>query len=282
MKLIADAGSTKTEWVLLDNGGAIRLRTLTTGFNAATGHTDDLLTAIKAESPELYLCAQDIDEIHYYGAGCAGDRCKLMETILNEIFPSAACQVESDMLGAARALCGRSEGIACILGTGSNSCHSDGEKIIANVSPLGFILGDEGSGAVLGRRLIGMVMKGGFSDTVINRFNDRFPEATRDEIINRVYRCERPGTYLASFVPFLREQIDNEEVAEFVTDEFRRFFRFNVLAYKRAQSLPVSFTGSVAYHFAPQLRSAAHRCGLNIRHIEKAPMDALIAYHRDR
>ena len=282
MKLIADAGSTKIEWVLLDNVGAIHLRTLTTGFNVATGHTDDLLTAIKAESPELYSCARDIDEIHYYGAGCAGDRCKLMEKILNEIFPSAACQVESDMLGAARALCGRSEGIACILGTGSNSCHYDGEKIIANVSPLGFILGDEGSGAVLGRRLIGMVMKGGFSDTVINRFNDRFPEATRDEIINRVYRCERPGAYLASFVPFLREQIDNEEVAEFVTDEFRRFFRFNVLAYKRAQSLPVSFTGSVAYHFAPQLRSAAHRCGLNIRHIEKAPMDALIAYHRDR
>lgn len=282
MKLIADAGSTKIEWALLDDDGGIRLHAFTRGFNAAVSLIDALSEIIRADSPQLYSSADTVTEVHYYGAGCAGQRRLLTEDALRGIFTASHCNAESDMLGAARALCGNSEGIACILGTGSNSCHYDGERITANVPPLGFILGDEGSGAVLGRRLIGMVMKGGFHDRIARLFHERFPEATQEEIIGRVYRSERPGAYLASFVPFLKEHVDDEEISEFIIDEFIRFFSFNIRAYSNARMLPIHFTGSVAFHFAPQLHEAASRCGFHIGHIEKAPMQALIAYHRGR
>ena len=282
MKLIADAGSTKIEWVLLDDDGGKYLHVITRGFNAAISNTDSLSEIIRNDSPELYSSADAVTDVHYYGAGCAGQRRLLTEDALRGIFTSSICHAESDMLGAARALCGNSEGIACILGTGSNSCHYDGVRITANVSPLGFILGDEGSGAVLGRRLIGMGMKGGFADATARLFHERFPEATQEEIITRVYRSERPGAYLASFVPFLREHVDDEEISEFIIDEFCRFFSFNVRSYTNARLLPIHFTGSVAFHFAPQLHEAASRCGFRIGHIEKAPMQALIAYHRGK
>ncbi|MCM1077643.1 MAG: ATPase [Bacteroides sp.] len=279
MTLIADAGSTKIEWVLFDNDGRVTLRTTTRGHNAAISHPQSLAHIIQDEAPALWSEAQHVDEIYYYGAGCVGNRCITVAQSLSEIFNAGVCHAESDMLGAARALCGTKRGIACIIGTGSNSCLYDGEKIVDNVSPLGFILGDEGSGAVLGRKLIGMVMKGGFSREISDKFHWRFPEATKDEIIARVYRSPHPNAYLASFVPFLSENIAKTEIADFVVEEFIRFFDFNVRAYADAQTLPVNFTGSVAFHFAPQLRQAAEKRGYHINRIEKAPMESLVAYH---
>ncbi len=279
MTLIADAGGTKIEWVLIDNDGSVALRASTRGHNAAHADTRALIDLLRSDAPALYSAAQGTDEIFYYGAGCAGERRTAMANTLSAIFKSDNCHADSDMLGAARALCGHDEGIACILGTGSNSCHYDGSKIIANVSPLGFILGDEGSGAVLGRRLIGMVMKGGFSKEIADKFHLRFPEAGQEQIIARVYRGERPNAYLASFVPFLSENIDEREIADFVIDEFMRFFRFNVNTYDMAKTLPVHFTGSVAYHFADHLRIAAKSLGYTVGNIQKTPMEALIAFH---
>lgn len=284
MKLIADAGGTKIEWALLDAAGNVAVRLTTRGYNAVQAEVQTLARILREDAPTLVERAQGVDEVYYYGAGCVGERVAGIKDVLTAVFncgSSDCCRVESDMLGAARALCGRAEGVACILGTGSNSCRYDGEKIVDNVSPLGFILGDEGSGAVLGRRLIGMVMKGGFSDEISERFRRRFPEMTRDAIISRVYRGERPAAFLASFVPFLAENIDVEEVEEFVVDEFCRFFRFNVKAYENAERLPINFIGSIAWHFSDQLRKAAARSGCSVGRIEKAPMELLIAYHRD-
>ncbi|MDE5664883.1 MAG: ATPase [Duncaniella sp.] len=279
MILIADAGGTKIEWALIDSDGTTLMRTTTRGHNAVHADTQTLVDMLHAEAPALYAEAQGVDEIFYYGAGCAGERKITVARTLSEIFHAGTCHAESDMLGAAQALCGRNEGIACILGTGSNSCHYDGIKITANVSPLGFILGDEGSGAVLGRRLIGMVFKRGFSKEICDKFQWRFPEDSINRIITSVYRGERPNAYLASFVPFLAENIDDNEISDFVTDEFIRFFRFNISAYSQAQSLPIHFTGSVAHHFSAQLRSAADTLGYTIGNILKNPMDSLIAFH---
>lgn len=279
MILIADAGGTKIEWALIDSDGTTLLRTSTLGHNAAHADTQTLVDMLHDEAPALYAEAQGVDEIFYYGAGCAGERKVTVAKTLSEIFHAETCHAESDMLGAAQALCGRNKGIACILGTGSNSCYYDGTKITDHVSPLGFILGDEGSGAVLGRRLIGMVFKGGFSKKISDKFQWRFPEDDISQIITHVYRGERPNAYLASFVPFLSENISEKEIEDFVVGEFIRFFRFNVSAYPTAHSLPVHFTGSVAHHFADQLRSAAVTLGYTIGNILKNPMDSLISFH---
>lgn len=293
MILIADAGSTKIEWALLDNDGKTTMRTITRGHNAAQADSDSFEQLLLTDAPDLIETAGGADEIFYYGAGCVGSRAAAMTDILSEIFNCCRSHAESDMLGAARALCRNEAGIACILGTGSNSCLYDGTEIRANIPPMGFILGDEGSGAVLGRRLVGRVMKGGFSDGIIRKFRERFPEATKDEIIARVYRSERPSAYLASFAPFLAENIAEEEIADLVVDEFTRFFEFNVRRYEPAMrdsqltagsngdatALPISFTGSIAHHFAPQLHIAASNCSYTISSIQKSPMDALIAFH---
>lgn len=279
MIIIADAGSTKTEWAVLSVDRHIELQFSTSGHNAAVAAEGSLRQLIRTEATILISLADDIREIHYYGAGCAGEHCRKIRAELSELFPGAECHVESDMLASARALCGHEPGIACILGTGSNSCLFDGERIVANVSPLGFIIGDEGSGAVLGRRLIAHIFKRQFSDEVIKLFSDEYPDTDIPEIIRRVYRSERPNTYLASFAPFLSRHIDIEEIDSFVTDEFERFFRFNVMAYDDAHRLPVNFIGSIAVSFRPQLHAAATRCNLRLGNITRTPMPSLIAYH---
>lgn len=281
MKLIADAGGTKIEWVLLDDMGTVIERVTTTGHNAAQRSAVELPATIRTEAPMLLAHSEEIDDVYYYGAGCVGQRAEDVSRSLGSVFEKAGCHVESDMVGAARALCGHKEGIACILGTGSNSCHFDGNIITANVSPLGYILGDEGSGAVLGRRFIAMVMKNVFSEEVCHLFAIRFPEATCDEIIARVYRSERPAAYLASFVPFIRELIALPEIEEFVRGEFTRFLRMNVSAYPGVERLPIHFTGSVAWHFADTLRRAIAESGLTVGTICKSPTDGLIAWHRE-
>lgn len=277
--LIADAGSTKTEWALFDReAGRETGRYKTPGFNPAISEPESLKIMLReAFGDALPQCAGA--EIRYYGAGCKGERAEAVAEVLREVFSSAVCEVESDMLGAARALCGREPGIACILGTGSNSCLYDGEKITANIPPLGYILGDQGSGAVLGKIFLGRLLKGAFSREVGERFAKAFPGVGQAEVIERVYRGERPNAFLASFVPFIAENIDLQELNAMVSDEFRSFIRMNVLPYGLPE-LAVNFAGSVASVFEPQLRAALASERLHPGRIIKAPLAALTAYHR--
>ena len=182
--------------------------------------------------------------------------------------------VESDLLGAARALCGRSEGIACILGTGSNSCHYDGTRISANISPLGWILGDEGSGAVLGRRLVGDVLKGEFSPELCEAFTEE-TGLTRTTIINKVYREPMPNRWLASLVPFLGRHRNDARVRQFLIDEFRRFLRRNVAKYQRLD-LPVHFVGGIASSYQDELAEALRLEGMQLGRILKRPIDGIV------
>jgi N-acetylglucosamine kinase-like BadF-type ATPase len=187
-------------------------------------------------------------------------------------------EVASDMLGAARAICGHKPGIACILGTGSNSCSYDGERIVDNVSPLGFILGDEGSGAVLGKMLVADVLKRQLPETIIRRFHNKY-QLTAAEIIDRVYRQKLPNRFLASFVPFLSENIEEPSVRALVKSSFRLFIRRNVLQYKDADLLPIGFVGSVAFYFRTPLQEVMKEEGLHLGNIIQAPSEGLVRYH---
>lgn len=279
MYLIVDSGSTKTDWGLCENENL--LKTIQTqGINpchqdAATINrilVGELLPEMKDTAP------QQIERIHYYGAGCATVTiCNEMAGLLGSIFTNAAITTDSDMLGAARALCGHSEGIACVLGTGSNSCMFNGEKIIDQIPSLGYILGDEGSSAAIGRRLISDCLKRQLPQNVANSFMKKYG-LTTDSIIENVYRKPMANRYMAGFTPFLEDKRKIPEVHKILVSCFQEFFRRNVMNYRRAW-LPVNFVGSLAATFSAELSEAAESLGLSVGTIMKSPMEGLVAYH---
>ena len=275
MRLIFDSGSTCTAFAVMAEGQAPEFHRLPHGHNAASAPAGTLSSMLSA-SGVIAEIAPQVNDVDYYGAGCAAPTiCHRVKQELVSVFPNARVNVESDMLCAARALFGNRQGIACILGTGANSCLWDGDKVVDNVSPLGFILGDEGSGAVLGRLFIGLLFKGQFPRDVYERFNMKYHLGPAD-IIEQVYRKERPGAFLASFAPFiLEEAARTPEVSRFVTDEFRRFLRCNVMRYEGANTLPVGFVGSIAWHFRAYLTNALEIEGLEAGPIIQDPLPAL-------
>ncbi|MCR4994898.1 MAG: ATPase [Bacteroidales bacterium] len=223
--------------------------------------------------------SSSLSEVCFYGAGCVAPYSATVAGVLQRYFPHAVISVESDLLGAARALCGNREGIACILGTGSNSCLYDGKRIVANVSPLGWILGDEGSGAVLGKSLVGDLLKGQLPGLLYEQFLERFNLAPSD-IIDRVYRQPKANRFLASFVPFIAEHIEDDGMKDWLIPHFRAFFRRNVAAYQRSD-LSVHFVGGVASQFEEEVRQAAKMEGFSVGVIEKNPIARMVAFHRE-
>ncbi len=280
-KLIADAGSTKVEWCLVGADGNVKERFTTCGINALLISEDELdaiLTNVKTQLGEASL----EDEIHYYGAGCATPAiCQKMVRALHRFFPGAMVYVGSDLLGAARALCGRKPGIACILGTGSNSCLYDGSTITNNVPSLGYVLGDEGSGAALGKRLVADAFKGHLPAMIRENFLATYKLSLAD-ILENVYRKPAPNTFLASLVPFIKENIWNPYLYSLVLEELTYFVKRNVAMYVGAHSLPINFTGSIAFHFEKILREAASTHGYRVNNVVASPMDGLIKYHAQK
>lgn len=275
MILIADSGSTKTDWCLVDNGVLVK-QIFTKGTNPFF-QTEDEIRAEVSENLLPYLNTAKVDAVWFYGAGCAFPE-------KNEIVRAAIArhldvpiEVGSDLLGAARGLCGRQPGIACILGTGSNSCFYDGKEIVSNVSPLGFILGDEGSGAVLGKMLVGDVLKNQLPAALKEEFLARY-ELTPAIILERVYKKPFPNRFLASLSPFLVEHLDVPEIHTLVLNGFKAFFDRNVKQYDYKQ-YPVHLIGSLAYYYRPVLQEAAEQTGVRLGTIKQSPMEGLISYH---
>lgn len=280
MILLADSGSTKTDWGLVENGKLVK-RLRTSGMNpfqmSEEAITEEIKTHLVPELPDTVL-----DEVHFYGAGCTKEKQPIVERALRaNLTINGECEVASDMLGAARGICGHKPGIACILGTGSNSCSYDGKNLVKNVSPLGFILGDEGSGAVLGKLLVGDVLKNQMPETVIKRFFEKY-KLTSAEIIDRVYRQPKPNTFLASFVPFLEENIDEPKIYNLVKESFRSFLRRNVMQYEGWQTLPIGFNGSIAKIYKKPLLEALEEEGMHLGRIIQAPMEAMVEYHVEK
>ena len=250
-QLIADSGSTKTDWCVTLGGRPIQ-QVRTKGLNPFQLSEEEMADEMcRALRPALQTAGADnapID-VYFYGAGCS--------------------------------ICGHEAGIACILGTGSNSCAFDGERITHNVSPLGFILGDEGSGAVLGRTLVGDILKRQLPQPIIDRFERQY-RLTAADIIDRVYRQKLPNRFLASFAPFLAENIGEPAIHELVTESFRRFLRRNVMQYAGWQQLPIGFNGSIATVFRQQLQEVVEAEGMHLGRIIQAPMEGLVEYHAAR
>ncbi len=273
--LIADSGSTKTDWCLAEDGKILR-RTKADGINPVFQTDEELRNA--AEDVARQLEDTRPEAIHFYGAGCIPTQTERVRRALAHAFTSAgSVEAASDMLGAARALCGHQAGIACILGTGSNSCSYDGENIVANVSPLGFILGDEGSGAVLGKLLVGSLLKNQLAPGLKEEFLERYA-LTPADIIERVYRRPFPNRFLAGLSPFLTEHLDDAGVHQLVWDAFRDFLRRNVMQYDW-QAHDVHFCGSIAYHYKKILAEAGASLGIRIGQVVQSPMERLVNYH---
>lgn len=276
--LIADAGSTTVDWALLSPDGKSAATFSTTGVNALLAGREGLRRAF-AEAAALLPENAAIERVHYYGAGCATPEiCRISEDELMNAFGAESASAASDLLGAARSLLGDNPGIACILGTGSNSCLYDGKTITGNIPPLGFILGDEGSGASLGKRLVADSLKGVLPPLVRDRMLAHH-KLTVPDILQRVYREEAPNRFLASFVPFIAENIWNPYIYSLVLQEFTLFLQRNVLRYPGAFSMPVNFTGSIAWHFRDILTEAVSSHGLTPGRITQSPLQSLTEYH---
>lgn len=275
-KLIADSGSTKTAWRLVTETATKEI--LTTGINPFFRTSDDIFRELSESLlPET---GTDIQEVWFYGAGIVNaEKGAVIADALRKIYPEARIETASDMLGAARALFGDKAGIACILGTGSNASLYDGEKIATGISPLGFILGDEGSGAVMGRKLLGDYFKEVMPPYLRSAFSAQFG-LTRDEALNRVYRQERPNQFLAQFAVFLSHHAHSAYCQEFVQQNFMEFFERNVLKLPDYRQYPIGFAGSVAWHFSQILITVAGYYGFEHPEVLKDPIEGLAKYHK--
>ena len=288
IKLIADSGSTKTDWCLLESGGDCH-RFSTQGINPCHQSEEEIAAILEQEvTPHLrQLQTARPQTLWFYGSGATPAAKQRVEQPLRHLLGTAAViTVESDLVGAARALCQHSRGIACILGTGANSCLYDGQRIVANTPALGYILGDEGSGAVLGIRFLNALFKGQLPDELRQEFVTE-TGLSLDAIIQRVYREPLANRFLASLSPFIHRHIDLQQVEALVIDHFRQFIRKNIQPYydnpRLKEALPASpelhVTGSVGFHYQRQLAAAAALEGMRLGRVMGSPMEGLIGYH---
>jgi glucosamine kinase len=280
MILIADSGSTKTEWVLLHNG-AVAAEVYTQGINPYFQDQTQVSQIIRGELLTALDAAgtHPVSQVFYYGAGCsAPDKCAVIRQPLEEAFRQASVKVDHDLLAAARAACGDREGIAAILGTGSNSCLFDGTTILANQPSLGFIMGDEGSGGYIGKELLKQFLYGELDQQLHQAFYDKH-QLTKEIVLDHIYKQPMPNRYAASFVPFVAEHIGHPQMEELVTGAFAVFFGRHISSYDSFQRYPLSAVGSVAAVFSEQLKKAAHMYAVNIQQILRKPMEGLIRYH---
>ena len=275
MKLIADSGSTKTAWAVVENPNNV---IKTDGINPIFMDSAQIENTLRTQL--LPNIVETITEVYFYGAGCANEeKINIVRTAIQSVFGEIKVEIASDLLGAARGLCGHQSGIACILGTGSNSCFYENDNISWNVPALGFILGDEGSGAVLGKLLMGNIFKNQLPETVKQDFVQTYGYNMMD-VIEKVYRSPLPNRFLASFGPFIAKHKEVPEMKEMITSALESFIVRNVKQYPYT-TMPVSFTGSIAYYFSNILQELADKHNFTIGKIEKDPLQGLVEYHRN-
>lgn len=279
MILIADSGSTKTDWCLCKKG-TVLCTIQTQGINPYH-QTEEAIEEVLREEllPQFPTnIVSNTLAITFYGSGCANETaCNRIKEAIHKVLGTADATIYSDLLGAARALCGHEEGIACVLGTGSNSCLYNGKEIIANTPPLGYILGDEGSSAVLGRRLVGDCLKNQLPEAIRDEFLTEYG-LTQEIILEKVYRQPLANRFLASLTPFLSKYREVPEVHNLLVESFVDFFVRNVKQYRRPW-LPIHFVGSIANAFSAELKVAAESLGMELGTVMQSPMEGLIKFH---
>jgi N-acetylglucosamine kinase-like BadF-type ATPase len=273
MLLIADSGSTKTQWLTAD-----KKLFETEGLNPHF-HTAESVKAALEKNRELCDQSSKISTIYFYGAGCSSEeRNNIVLQGLQTIFPSAQIHIDHDLKAAAYATYNGTPGIACILGTGSNSCFFDGTHISEVVPSLGYALGDEGSGSWYGKHLVRLYLYHKLPPATQAVFETHFP-VQKEEIFRRIYKEPFPNTYLASFAPILTLSPDKEFIHELVKDGFREFFKYHVACYEGYPKYKIHFVGSMAYHFRPILDEVAAEFDTAIGTVDKQPVYNLLAWH---
>ena len=289
MRLIADSGSTKVDWRAIHSDGSVQEIT-TAGINPFFQTEEQIVYELQQNLlPDI---SASVNEIHFYGAGVSSPEkvlvlqncfrkvfpCILWRVFCEQDVPKARSNAYTDLLAAARALCGKKPGIAAILGTGANSCFYDGNEIVDNVPACGFILGDEGSGAVLGKKFISDYLKRQLPSDLNTLFDQKY-NLNYNSIIERVYRQPFPNRYLATFSVFLHQNKTNPYVSKLLKNSFEEFFTRNVMQYDY-KKYPVNLVGSVAFHYEDIIKDVAKGLGVKIGNILQSPIDGLAEYHK--
>jgi N-acetylglucosamine kinase-like BadF-type ATPase len=278
MLLLADSGSTKTDWKIVYGRNTIS-DFQTVGFNPYLQTTEEIYTILIAAFSEANIVYDKVSRIYFYGAGCSNEeKCKIVKGALQRVFPNANIEVEHDLLAAARALCGNKEGIAAILGTGSNSCYYDGKEIKEHIDSVGFYLGDEGSGCYMGKKLIRAFIYKELPIELENSFISKY-HLDKDEILKRVYQQPFPNRFLASFSLFLEEHITHPLIRDIIIASFDVFFIHHINKYSRRKEVPLNSTGSIGYYFKNELNEVAARYGVKTGKNIKSPIEGLLEYH---
>lgn len=279
MILIAESGSTKTEWRVIDSKQSV-FHARSGGINPYYLDAAGILEVMRMGLIE-YVDAP-FKEIYFYGAGCSSSKNKqVIRDCFMQLYPKAKIEINHDMLAAARALCGIERGIACILGTGSNSCLYDGIGITENVRSLGYILGDEGSGNYMGKQFLIHYFKKELSKEIKESFDDEFGLEPHD-ILENIYHHHMPILYLSSFSKFIFKYLEDPLIYDMVYDGFKKFLALNVMKYTDYQVLPVHFTGSVSFYYQDILRKVGKDLNLNVQDVVVGPIDGLTQYHQPK
>lgn len=274
--LIIDSGGTKAEWVFLDNNGK-KASGSTPGIHPFFLTENELSEQL--EKVVTSLPSGEVHRIFHYGTGTNSiENCARLQRAYQHVFPEAEIEINTDLLAVARALCGQQNGIAVIMGTGSNAGLYDGTALIKTTGGLGYALGDEGSGAYMGKQLLNYFLNGLLPTDLSHSLREEY-ELTRESIVESVYRKPFPNRYLASMAPFLSNHLTDPFIWELVLDAFRAFFQMNVQPLQGSDTYPLYFVGSVAFHFSKPLYEIADEFGMDIGKIAKTPIEGLINYH---
>lgn len=279
MILIADGGSTKTDWRLIKDGREYK-KIQTSGFNPYLVGSDEIEEILWKEL-QPFIDNNAVSAVYYYGAGCStAVKNQIVETAFEKIFTKAKLYISHDLLAASHALCGDEEGIAAILGTGSNSCYYDGKDIKDGIFSLGYFFGDEGSGAYLGKQLITAYLHKELPEEIAKKLSDAYPMSL-ENILDAVYTKPAPSRFLASFSNFINENRENPYINNLLNEAFRSFYKYQVCCYARHKEVPVHFVGSVAYHYRDILTEIGLEFGVKTGKFIKAPIDGLVEYHQE-
>lgn len=277
MILIADGGSTKTDWRLIKEGREYK-QVQTPGFNPYLVGSEEI-EALLWKELQPYIDNNAVSTVYYYGAGCSTPvKNQIVETAFEKIFPNARLHISHDLLAAAHALCGDKEGIAAILGTGSNSCYYDGNEIKDGIFSLGYFFGDEGSGAYLGKQLLTAHLHKELPGEIEIKFKEEYPKSL-ESILDAVYTKPAPSRFLASFSRFINNNREHPYIYNLVAEAFRAFYRYQVCCYARHKEVPVHFAGSVAYHYQDIITRVGLEYGIKTGKFIQAPIDGLVEYH---
>lgn len=278
MVAIVDSGSTKTDWVILDDFKKVFLKTETIGFNPNFINKELIVPEIEKNN-SLTSVKNSITKIYFYGSGCGIQ--KNRDTIVEElgkVFASAEITAKEDLMAAAFAAYQGKPAIVCIMGTGSNSCYFDGENLKIKLPSLGFLMGDEGSGSAIGKQLVRRFFMQKLPQDLHNEFEETY-HLTIEEALKNMYHTTRPNAYLADFNKFVVERKDHPYFQKMVLDEMKSFFDYQVLSYEESKDAEINFIGSIAYYYENILRSAAAELNLNVGHVVQKPIESLVNYH---